>query len=96
MDLDNVINLLKKKGFSDTYNILLKFKNYTVELHEFYKELNKISNYNSFLRIKEKLLQKNLININKSKKNKKYISLTGLGINVYNKLIELNDILTKS
>ena len=94
MELDNVINLLKKKGFSDTYNILLKFKNYTVELHEFYKELNKISNYNSFLRIKEKLLQKNLININKSK-NKKYISLTDLGINVYNKLIELNDILTK-
>ncbi len=95
MELDNVINLLKKKGFSDTYNILLKFKNYTVELHEFYKELNKISYYNSFLRIKEKLLQKNLINIHKSK-NKKYISLTELGINVYNKLIELNDILTKS
>ena len=73
----------------------MKFKNYTVEIHEFYRELNKISNYNSFLRIKEELLQKNLININKSKKNKKYISLTGLGINVYNKLIELNDILTK-
>jgi len=77
------------------FNILLKFKNYTVELHEFYKELNKISYYSSFLRIKEKLLQKNLIKIHKSK-NKKYISLTELGIKVYTKLIEINDNLTKS
>ncbi len=95
MDLDDVINLLKKKGFSDTYNILLNFRKYKAEFHEFYKEFNKISYYNSFLRIKEELIKKKLININKSQ-NKKYISLSELGINVYNKLIELNDILTKS
>ncbi len=92
MDLDNVINLLKKKGFSDTFNILFNSENYSVEIHGFYRELNKISYYNSFLRIKENLLRKNLIRINKSKK-KKYINLTDLGIEVYNRLIELNEII---
>ena len=68
----------------------MKFKNYTIELHEFHKELNRISYYNSFLRIKEELLQNNLIKIHRSQK-KKYISLTTLGIEVYNRIIQLYD-----
>ena len=54
------------------------------------KELNRISYYNSFLRIKEELLQNNLIKIHRSQK-KKYISLTTLGIEVYNRIIQLYD-----
>ncbi len=73
----------------------MKFKKYSAEIHEFYKELNKISYYNSFLRIKEILLHKNLIKFNRSK-NKRYINLTDLGIEVYNRLIELNEIIIKS
>ena len=84
------MNLLKRKGFSDTFNVLMEFKNYKAELHEFYKEFNKISYYNSFNRIKDKLLQKNLISIKKYK-GKRFIGLTNKGVNVYNKLIELND-----
>ena len=95
MDLDNVINLLKKKGFSDTFTILLKCKSYKAELHEFFNELNKLSNYNSFYRIKDNLLQKNLISIKKFKV-KKFIRLTYKGLNMYNKLLELNNILAKN
>lgn len=72
----------------------MEFKNYKAETREFFNELNKISYYNSFYRIKDKLQQTKLISIKKYR-NKEFISLTVTGISVYNKLIELNEILKK-
>ncbi len=92
LPLNELKDFLKQKGIYDTFRILAKSKNYKVEKHAFYNELNKFSYYNSFFRVKDKLIEKGLINIKKYK-NKKYIYLTKKGLNVYNKLVELNNII---
>ncbi|MGV9173144.1 MAG: hypothetical protein ACOC44_01365 [Promethearchaeia archaeon] len=88
-----LFNLLKKKGFRDTINVLTKFKDFSAEKHQFYNELNKFSYYNSFFRIKDELLDNKLIKI-VNKDNKKIIILTEKGLNVYNKLLELSKIIS--
>jgi hypothetical protein len=88
-----LFNLLKKKGFRDTFNVLTKFKDYQADKHTFYDELNKFSYYNSFFRIKEELVKHNLIEIIE-KNQKKLIKLTQKGLEVYNKLLELSKIIS--
>ena len=93
-EIEDLIEFLKKKGFRDTYQVLMKFKGCKVNDHKFYDELNKFSYYNSFFRIKDKLMEKDLLTIEKEN-GKKYISLTEKGIVVYNKLVEVNKIINK-
>ncbi len=90
--IEDVVQFLKKKGFRDTYKVLTSFKNFKVEKHAFYSELNKFSYYNSFFRVKDELLEKGLIKIEKNG-NKKFIILTEKGQAIYNKLIELNELI---
>lgn len=92
MILDDLISFLKKKGFRDTFHVLTQFKNYKADKHTFYNELNKFSYYNSFFRVKEDLIEKGLISIEKINK-KKHIRLTKKGMQVYNKLVEINDLI---
>ncbi len=90
--ISDLISLLKKKGFKDTYLVLTKFKNYKTDKHTFYNELNKFSYYNSFFRVKEDLVNKGLIEIEQENK-KKHIKLTKKGLDVYNKLVEINELI---
>jgi len=90
--LNDLISFLKKKGFRDTFQVLTQFKNYKTDKHTFYNELNKFSYYNSYFRVKEDLVKKGLISIKKINQ-KKYILLTKKGLLVYNKLIEINDLI---
>ena len=92
MSLDVQFRFLKKRGIWDTYEILTKFKNYQTSIHTFYKELNKFSYYNSFLRIKDKLIRKGLVIIETQNKEK-IIRLTKKGITIYLKLVEINNML---
>ena len=92
MILDDLIGFLKKKGFRDTFQVLTQFKNNKTDKHTFYNELNKFSYYNSYFRVKEDLVTKGLISIKKINK-KKYIQLTKKGLEIYNKLIEINDLI---
>ena len=92
MILNDLISFLKKKGFRDTFQVLTQFKNYKTDKHTFYNELNKFSYYNSYFRVKEDLIKKGLISIKKINK-KKHILLTKKGSQVYNKLIEINDLI---
>ena len=89
MILDDLIGFLKKKGFRDTFQVLTQFKNHKTDKHTFYNELNKFSYYNSYFRVKEDLIRKGLISI-KTISKKKQIQLTKKGLEVYNKLIEIN------
>ena len=91
MSINDLTTLLKKKGFRDIYQILAS-KNYKCEKHTFYNELNKFSYYNSFFRIKDELIKRGLLEI-EIIDGKKYITLTKRGIDVYNKLMEINDII---
>ncbi len=92
MVLDELIGFVKKKGFRDVFTVLTKHKNYMTDKHTFYNELNQFSYYNSFFRIKEEMIEKGLLTIEQNNK-KKYFQLTEKGITVYNKLLEVNDLL---
>ena len=92
MPINNLISFLKKKGFRDSFQVLTQFEDYKTDKHTFYNELNKFSYYNSYFRVKEDLIKKGLIKIEKNNK-KKYIRLTEKGALVYNKLIEINDLI---
>jgi len=93
-EIDNLINFLKKKGFRDTLQVLVQFEDYKTDMHNFYKELNKFSYYNSFNRVKYELLKKKLVSIERLK-DKRNIALTKKGIDVYHKLIEINEIINQ-
>ena len=92
MTLDELINFVKKRGFWDTFRILSQSKNNRTEIHIFYQKLNEFSYYNSYLRIKGKLIERGLIAIER-KNNKKAIRLTQKGKTVLKKLIELDSLL---
>jgi predicted transcriptional regulator len=93
MIFEDLISLLKKKGFKDTMYVLTKNNN-RLDKHAFYDELNKFSYYNSFFRVKDDLIKKGLIQIENSSKVK-YIKLTEKGLDVYNKLSEVNKLVQK-
>ena len=93
MIFEDLISLLKKKGFKDTMFVLIKNNN-KLDKHAFYNELNKFSYYNSFFRVKDDLIRKGLIEIENSNKVK-YIKLTEKGLDVYNKLNEINNLVKK-
>ncbi|MFW9898138.1 MAG: hypothetical protein ACFFDO_02610 [Candidatus Thorarchaeota archaeon] len=95
MTIDDLTALIKKKGFRDTFHILTSSKDYKCEKHAFYNELNQFSYYNSFFRIKEELLKRELIEI-EINDSKKHIKLTEKGIEVYHKLMEINDIINEN
>ena len=95
MAINEVISFLKKKGFRDTFQVLTQYKNYETDKHTSYNELNKFSYYNSFFRVKEDLIDKGLIKIEKNAK-KKMVKLTKKGLDVYNKLVEINDLINHS
>jgi len=86
---------MKKKGFKDTLQILSKRKDYKINKHTFYKELNKFSYYNSFLRVKDQLLNRDIIYVKKNKNKKLEISLTPKGVVILEKIEELNELFTK-
>ncbi len=92
MAIDDLISFLKKKGFRDTLAVLTQFKNFRVDKHTFYSELNKFSYYNSFFRVKDDLINKGLIEIEQNNK-KKYVKLTEKGLDVYNRLVEINKLI---
>jgi len=94
VSFNNLTDILKNKGFINTFQVLSKFKNFKSEKHKFYEELRKFSYYNSFYRVKDRLVEQDLITIKKFR-GKKYISLTKKGKTLYEKLIELNIILSE-
>lgn len=94
MIFEDLIGMLKKKGFKDTLEVLIDQKDHRTDKHTFYNELNKFSYYNSFFRVKDELIKKGLIEIENTNKVK-YIKLTEKGLEVYNKLKDISDMLKK-
>jgi len=92
--INNTIIFLKQKGVRDTFYILTQCENYKAELKAFYKELRNFSYYNSFYRVKDALIKKGLIAL-RTYNRKKFISLTETGIKIYEKLIELDELIRR-
>ena len=93
--INNSIIFLKQKGVRDTFQVLTQFENYKIDMRTFYKELKQVSYYNSFYRVKDAFIEKGIIILRKDN-NEKYVALTQKGIDIYNKLIELAELLRES
>ncbi len=92
--LKEIIGLLKKRGFKDTFQVLINQDNYKTDIHTFYNELKKFSYYNSFARVKEELIKKGIIEIEHNNSRVKYFKLTIKEVALYNKLSEVNDLIS--
>lgn len=87
--MDDIINLIKKKGFRDTMEVLLANDKDKMGKHKFYEKLNDFSYYNAFFRVKKVLIEKGIIEIEKNGREK-YIRLTPKGQYICEKLNEMN------
>jgi hypothetical protein len=92
MSFEELYTVLNKRGFFNTFLVLSQFEEYRAEKGVFYNILTDFSNYNSFLRIKDKLVEAELINLEKNN-GSEYIGLTKKGISVYDSLVHLNDLI---
>lgn len=90
--MDDIINIIKKKGFRDTMEILLANGDGKMDKHEFYEKLNDFSHYNSFFRVKEGLINGGIIEMGKNGRDE-YIRLTPKGRYICKKLNEMNAII---
>jgi predicted transcriptional regulator len=90
--MEELIKLLNKRGLYNTFNVLSLFNNYRADKHSFYQKLNEFSHYNSFLRIKNELLEKKLLLINNHNKAS-YYELTSKGKRMLSLIKELNKLI---
>ncbi|MFX1302559.1 MAG: hypothetical protein ACFFBV_09575 [Promethearchaeota archaeon] len=95
MDFEELYLVLNKRGFFNTFQVLSQYKEYKAEKGEFYRTLIEFSNYNSFLRIKNKLLKIELIHL-EINNGEEYIGLTEKGKTVYESLVQLNNLIKES
>lgn len=94
MSFEELYSVLNKRGFFNTFQVLSQFKEYKAEKGEFYRILNAFSNYNSFLRIKDKMLESKLISVEEIN-GKIYIGLTQKGKTAYERLLHLNELINE-
>jgi predicted transcriptional regulator len=92
MSIEKLYSVLNKRGFFNTFLVLSQFEGYKAEKGVFYSRLIDFSNYNSFLRIKDKLIESELINLEKNN-GAEYIELTEKGKSVYDSLLHLDDLI---
>ncbi len=81
-------HLLRKLGFYKTINILPGDGN-SIRVNEFFAKLMKTDYYNTFLRIKFELLEKEIIEIDYNDEHIRYIRLTKNGVILKLRLKEL-------
>ncbi len=94
MNFEELYLVLNKRGFFNTFQVLSQFREYKAEKGEFYRILTEFSNYNSFFRLKDKLVEIKLINLERNN-GEEYIELTEKGVSVYNNLIRLNELINE-
>ncbi|MFX1567428.1 MAG: hypothetical protein ACFFCV_03570 [Promethearchaeota archaeon] len=92
MSFEELYSVLNKRGFFNTFMVLSQYKEFKAEKGEFYRKLIEFSNYNSFLRIKDKLMETKLITLEKNN-GSEYIGLTEKGISVYDSLLQLEKLI---
>ena len=90
-------SLLKKRGFSETLQILGSFENNEAVQAKFFEKFEKEgqSYYNAYLRVKKLLLDSGLIKFKLNESNEKVIYLTDKGKTVLDKLREVETLIQK-
>ena len=92
MTIDTIIKFCKRKGFRDTLEILMNVKDNSLERSVFYQTLNTFSYYNSFFRVRDDMINNDLLTITQ-RNGKNIIALTEKGVEMYNKLAEIQEII---
>ncbi len=90
--MEVLIKLLNKRGIYNTFQVLSLFDNFRADKYTFYKKLNEFSYYNSFLRIKDALIKRGLLIVDKHNKSC-YYELTSKGREVFALLKKLDELL---
>ncbi|MFX0001380.1 MAG: hypothetical protein ACFE9Q_17375 [Candidatus Hodarchaeota archaeon] len=90
--MEKLIKLLNKRGLYNTFKVFSIFDQYRADKHSFYQKLTEFSHYNSFLRIKDKLLEKNILVIHNNNRTT-YFELTPKGKHIFSLLKELEELL---
>lgn len=88
--------LFRRRGFSETMEILNSFPNSEAIQTEFFNKLVEIESYpNTYFRVKKDLLDHHLIAYKLNDKNEKVIFLTDKGREVWNRIQEIEKVLKK-
>lgn len=90
----NFFKLFRRRGFSETLEILAECPNYEINQTQFFKILTDSNSYpNIFFRVKKDLLHHDLIAYKLDKENNKVIYLTEKGVEIWNKINEIEQLL---
>jgi hypothetical protein len=94
MAIETIFKLFRKKGFSETLEILNSFPEKAAAQTTFFKTLKKWDSYpNTFFRVRTDLLKHKLIGYRLNDENEKVIFLTKKGINILDRLQQIENIL---
>ena len=86
---------MKKRGFAETLETLAGFKEQKAVQKVFFERFEKEqSYYNAFLRVRHLLLDEGLIKFELNKENEKVIVLTDKGKQVFEKIQEIEELLS--
>ena len=90
----NFFQLFRKRGFSETIEILQNFPKNEAVQSKFFEKLVESNSYpNTFFRVKGSLLKHNIIAYKLNTNNEKVIFLTEKGLDVWNRIQEIEKIL---
>ncbi|MHA1776346.1 MAG: hypothetical protein DRO88_02310 [Promethearchaeia archaeon] len=90
----NFFKLFRRRGFSETLEILAECPNFELQQSLFFKRLTNSNSYpNIFFRVKSDLLKHNLIAYKLDKENNKVIYLTEKGVKIWNRINEIEKLL---
>ena len=88
--------LYRKKGVNETLDVLNNYKGQAAKQSEFFQTLKDRESYlNSFFRVKDELLKYKLIAYRLDDDNEKVIYITEKGREFYNKIMEIEKIITE-
>ncbi|MCF2140787.1 MAG: hypothetical protein K9W44_12095 [Candidatus Lokiarchaeota archaeon] len=86
--------LFRRRGFSETLEILADYPNCEVLQSDFFKRLVDSNSYpNIYFRVKNDLLKHDIIAYKLDKDNNKVIYLTEKGVEIWNKINEIEKLL---
>jgi hypothetical protein len=88
--------LYRKKGVNETLDVLNNYEGKAAKQSEFFQTLKDRESYlNSFFRVKDELLKYKLIAYRLDEDNEKVIYITEKGLELYNKIQEIEKIITE-
>ncbi len=86
--------LFRRRGFSETLEILADFPNKEAVQSTFFKRLSDVNSYpNTYFRVKDDLISHDIVAYKLNKNNDKVIYLTKKGIEIWNRIQEIEEIL---